>query len=788
MHSIAMRILLLLSILSSVTLCHAAEHRLIPVCIHAHYRACGLIDGDGNVVVTPKYSAIYENDRYWTVERESGFKGLLDADGRELIAPRFDHIGRFVNGIAPATLPGPRNTLNGYIDTQGKWLIEPKFLYSTEFNGTTALVWLGPTYETRKLVLLQRDGTFKPMPYTDVMSTLDGRYIVWTGGESESSAAGRQYTGLDQRGRVLIQLQPNESLKIVNGGGWIVIRNSEDAPPKNKSASILNVKGKELFRVTGKDPWIRDPRDTLTERPEHTSFTADGESEGIVNIMTGAVTLQPGKVEVGLISQNRVSFAARNGDETRYGYRDLKGDIVIPAKYEYSNEFAHGYASASIPASIKLERENDLVVESDGSNVQRTLVIDLNGKEVAAFAKLKPTRIDLAPWSEDLQSPVRRDIARVESGNRAYFTTLYGKVIATLTTQAIEHCEAHILYNARGEIIWPNHAKNRERDSARISCAARERDTTLPEVAVAYSERIRFEAEIQSERASIDEQGGGLLNLVDPERAERLAKARAAPWQSDGEISLGDVATLQLPDGYRFLPPADAVALLNEIEPDRTHRDDVALLAAPDNRWRANVRVIESRHVSLSDGLSDPSSILSTLHNRHFGLFADKSAHDDGVRYHFSWEFPPTVDAAKQRMDYGLTLRDFSTADTLRTVSAVRFGREHSIMVMAYFGGVLQTHHPQFFRDEIIAIADAIEFRDGERYEDPRRDSQTAHWNLESFISGFPTEKEQQFGAAVRHQIQAAEERKSALRLDLLGLVFVVVLAFIVGLSKQRKA
>ncbi|AQT68122.1 KWG Leptospira [Anaerohalosphaera lusitana] len=70
------------------------------------------------------------------VEEESMYH--VDFTGTELYKERFKLVAPFTNGLAPAKPLGEK--LRGYIDKNGKFVIEQRFLSSGDFNGSLAFV------------------------------------------------------------------------------------------------------------------------------------------------------------------------------------------------------------------------------------------------------------------------------------------------------------------------------------------------------------------------------------------------------------------------------------------------------------------------------------------------------------------------------------------------------------------------------------------------------------------------------------------------------------------------
>ncbi|NDD56283.1 MAG: WG repeat-containing protein [Verrucomicrobia bacterium] len=70
-------------------------------------------------------------------KEKSGKWGYLNSQGKWVIAPRFERAGIFRNGLAAAKEPGARW---GYLKTDGTWGIEPKFSRVRIFSDGLAAV------------------------------------------------------------------------------------------------------------------------------------------------------------------------------------------------------------------------------------------------------------------------------------------------------------------------------------------------------------------------------------------------------------------------------------------------------------------------------------------------------------------------------------------------------------------------------------------------------------------------------------------------------------------------
>src|SRR5690606_12293292 len=62
--------------------------------------------------------------------------GIIDKTGKEIIEPKFDHLGSFSDGVAAAS----SNKKWGFINSKGEWLIEPTYDRVKGFNSGIAVV------------------------------------------------------------------------------------------------------------------------------------------------------------------------------------------------------------------------------------------------------------------------------------------------------------------------------------------------------------------------------------------------------------------------------------------------------------------------------------------------------------------------------------------------------------------------------------------------------------------------------------------------------------------------
>lgn len=115
---------------------------------HPNTYRCGLIDIDGKFIVPPDFDVLFplsETLAVFTIGCNGGFncqlgeKGLYSIRERKiLINPQFDGLGALVDGLIPVKIDGKW----GYIDTSGKYVIQPQFTHASSFRDGLAQVGL----------------------------------------------------------------------------------------------------------------------------------------------------------------------------------------------------------------------------------------------------------------------------------------------------------------------------------------------------------------------------------------------------------------------------------------------------------------------------------------------------------------------------------------------------------------------------------------------------------------------------------------------------------------------
>jgi hypothetical protein len=258
----------------------------------------GFIDASGNLVIEPQYAWVGSFKEQLAVAEVEGRYGYIDEAGYVAIAPRFDRADAFTGGLAVVVSEGKY----GYVDTSGNTVIEPRFDWSGRFSEGLALTLEGTTYG----------------------------YV-------------------DRSGELVINLPPPAGLPQSTGEGV------EDALDIEQWQSLLSYcafsDGLALLEKDGKFGYIDTSGKTSIEPSfdsaksfsEGLAAVRSGRKWGFVNT-SGETVIEPGLDQVESFSEGMAPYKNRGV----WGYINTSGNISINAQYDYAAGFSAGLAPVEV--------------------------------------------------------------------------------------------------------------------------------------------------------------------------------------------------------------------------------------------------------------------------------------------------------------------------------------------------------------------------------------------------------------------------------------------------------
>lgn len=426
----------------------------------------GFADLKGDMNIKPQYEDVdvFREGVCWVKLNDKW--GLINQKGEFIISPQFDGAREFNEGLANVKIDGKW----GVIDKDGKILVPPEFDYIDSFKDSCAYIRDNNKYG---FVFLEPTKIIPPA-YEDVRGFSEGLAAVLKDGK---------WGYIDLNGKMVINPEYNSAGKFINGKAYVVKEGKgcfinkngapqgefeeiefddkwsyEDEPwydrgertlhgfidkkgkfiirPKFRAASSLNLQGIATVKIDRKwgiidttGTYIIEPEyDDLRQRSKDTYIGSLKGKEHFIEIDRNYTNLIPladiqsdesDKAHFGAISDDDLTPVEING---KWGYKNDKGEIVIPPKFNRVGEFENGvslvwlnrkcgfidkeglYVIKPLFDNIGRRIENGYIrvaVAVDGGYVERWGVMDVKGKYV------------VAPEYEYILPAVNEDMARI---------------------------------------------------------------------------------------------------------------------------------------------------------------------------------------------------------------------------------------------------------------------------------------------------------------------------------------------------------------------------------------
>ena len=713
---------------------------LIPVCVRVFEQQCGLLTREGTWAVEPAYSALYARGDLWETRRD-GKAGALDADGKLLFEPRFAELGRFSGGLASASLTGGVRGASGYVDHRGNWVIPARYFIAGDFSEGLAVVmhWIGgPNDGHSECHYVRPDGEPAFAGKWDNCEAFRFGMAVVEREEGTGSNAGRASVAtIDTRGNILIPWGKRHRLLPLSADRVL-----------DRHNALLDRHGKVLFRVPDEG--------YLDDAGEGRLFYAlDDGKRGLLDMQSGRPLVVPGD---GWDYTSRFSDGIawvgnyEPGGHARRILIDLQGRPLLEVDYASVEEFSAGAAAAR---------------QGDG----RWQLIDRKGQALtkAVYGWIEPA------WKWYEQSPRAGDVWRASRRDADETVDWIDASGARLASTTRLPCGIGVVRNARDEIIWPHDV---EASCLVAAPGTRDDGWDVPADAGVDDARVMAvrAARARQKVAGLQEFRRWLARTPasEPSFEQKILRA---PWQrGPAKIGLAGEATLDLPEGYRYLAPEYVPALRPLFEgPWALPDDGVPAALVVDSAVTVVLRLalVQDGHVEVDASSLDPASLKERMQVSLAG-FA-------GTRGHFGhrsidWLRRPGWDGDSHRLDWAYS--DFVVTGTgyyrLRVVNSLLLGRQSVLAVQSNTLGVHGEDYAVLAQDAIDRVMAGTRFDPGHAYADAKPGERRASRTL----SGYVTEEPDRTGASRRSARSAPRSTSGGeIAAWLAGLVLLVVLA-----------
>lgn len=264
--------------------------------------------------------------------KEYGKWGYINANGKKIIQCQFDWAGKFSEGLAPIL----KDTLYGFIDTLGKVIIEPKFYRVEHFSDGLCYVTLKKD-TTFQFAFINTNGNIAFItPHKGIAPFSYNRAAV---------SINDEVCFIDKTGKVVINThfpygsggQFHDGIAMVWGGtaGWVEKEDGSKAW-EGDTTKYIDTTGNPVIIVSG--------------------MGYDDFSEGLTMIPVNGKRCYVDKTGKSKICPERQDLYYRNfsdgmaeaipsGYESKSGFIDTTGKLVIPIIYDFILNFNEGLAA-----------------------------------------------------------------------------------------------------------------------------------------------------------------------------------------------------------------------------------------------------------------------------------------------------------------------------------------------------------------------------------------------------------------------------------------------------------
>ncbi len=281
----------------------------------------------------------------YPVELE-GRWGYVNANGRMVVEPRFTSASEFQDGVAPVR---NGNWGWGFITPDGEYLIEPQFSAVRHFSEGLAAVRFDGRWG-----YINREGTFVINPaLTEAYSFADGRAFVRT--------SDWNWEYIDKSGDVIRTDDTprfdennegsfNDGLALVRREGTFGYIDTSTRPfiPLQYTEARAFSDGRAAIKISDRWGFIDRDKNTVID-PQYISagsfmnglapVRASGNSWGFID-RSGRLVIQEQYEEARSFSESRAAVLI----DGRWGFIDTSGNLIGEARYDEVRDFKNGLA------------------------------------------------------------------------------------------------------------------------------------------------------------------------------------------------------------------------------------------------------------------------------------------------------------------------------------------------------------------------------------------------------------------------------------------------------------
>lgn len=751
---------------------------LIPACISAWQNMCGLIDSQGRWAAQFTDRQLkYLDEGVWAVLNNGWTEQLLDAKGQPLGRLRANSkLSSFSEGLAVLERSG-----SSYVNRRAEPVLVGPYEVAGEFHEGLAMV--GKFVESNdgghySLGFIDKTGKEVIAPrYQGANAFRHGLAVVELGGERIGAIDRQQQMRVPPAKRMSLQVVAQDRLlsRALDG-----------------RTELVDGRGRTLFSAQS----IREVGEELA------FFSNDDHHLGLLNLRTGRPVVQAfGDSKASKSSEWQVLHPFTEGrawlqigqevqgDKRRWENRlrliDTQGRTVAESvEWQWAQRFVGGASSVFLG-----DERGSLLLGRDGKPLSQSPLVAQAGQSSMAWPdRLGPVHI----------FPMRE--GQSEAGDKSVWVNSQGRALFMLTKL---DCGIEQLRSPQGQPIWP------VQDVAErcvLEAEGRSQEPDAKHRAAAKVDRLQ---QLRDEKEqgldlgpeAVLRQAAGLPMRFFPLGRDGAYLSDRAGWvEGPAAIELhgsglAGVVTLQLPAGYRYLPPA-AIASLRKEERQTASESNAepqwgVITQGRDPQWAARVLLIKTGRLQppkLNE--LDPERLEQTIRHYDYGSPLSQSA--GNVQYTFvDWTVAPQWDDAHQRLIWGLNKRVMGQArgDSTSGITLVQAVQGNISLVLNVPVLRMTTTQGAQVAQRLQALADAVVL--------PPTESEQAETvigrDLASLIVGHKPAEVAEFESKLGAALERDRQRRAELQRDMLWRIAAYLVPFLLILSggmaryRQRK-
>ncbi len=293
---------------------------------------------------------------------QNGKWGYIDQNGRTIVQPKYYSGGYFVDGVAKVSIIDDKGEyLYGFIDISGKEIIPPRFTSVSDFSDGVARIRIRDSY----FFLLKNGSALTTQPFDEIQPATNGMSVF---------KRNDKYGYANSTGKVVIEEIFTDARPFSDSGVAVV-----SIDERRRAYGVINTSGE--FIVEPKYQEIKDFVGGL-------SAVRNGRSWVIID-KNGNLVSNDKFDDVGELSNGLINVKKGN-----WGFIDSLGDMLIPTKFKFADKFSNG-----------------LAIVSDGKLYS---YINTSGELITPYSFTRVTRFD-------------GKLARVSQGDKNGFMNVAGR-------------------------------------------------------------------------------------------------------------------------------------------------------------------------------------------------------------------------------------------------------------------------------------------------------------------------------------------------------------------------